>query len=71
MASLPYAQGPEFEMCYIDGERIRFLWLTPITAAEATYVRQHGQEALEQLLESAEVSITDPHRSSVVCLGDH
>ncbi len=71
LASLPYAQGPEFEVCSADDESVRFLWLTPITSPEAAYVSEHGQEALEQLLESRNVRITDPFRDSVVCDGTH
>ena len=72
VVSLPYLQGPDFEWCSLgEDERIRFLWLTPISRAEADYAREHGLEALEALLEEREAVITEPLRASVVCAGDH
>lgn len=69
LVSLPYIQGPEFEWCHVDDERVRFLWLTPITRAEADYAREHGAEALESLLEENGVVVTEPLRESVVGAG--
>ena len=48
LVSLPYPLGPGFEWCNIGDMKIRFLWLLPITAAEAEFMRAHGQEALER-----------------------
>ncbi|MGH2943422.1 MAG: suppressor of fused domain protein, partial [Solirubrobacteraceae bacterium] len=38
----PYPFGPGFEACEADGRRVVVLWLVPITAAEAQYVRARG-----------------------------
>ena len=62
----PYPFGPGFEL--VDGEQGRtvVLWLVPIFAAEAQYAREHGYEALEQLIERSEANVADPARASVV-----
>ena len=63
----PYPFEPEFAVCEHDGERrIVVLWLVPILAVEAQYAREHGYEALEQLIETREANVADPARASVV-----
>lgn len=62
----PYAFGPGFELVDADERRTVVLWLVPIFAAEAQYVRAHGYEALEQLIERSEANVADPARASVV-----
>jgi hypothetical protein len=66
MVSLPYYQGPKFEILHALEGHVRFLWLTPITPTEAEFARQHGPEALEQRLESAEAPVAQAFRPSVV-----
>lgn len=62
----PYPFGPGFEV-YRDGERRTVvLWLVPILAVEAEYVREHGYKALEQVFETRETNVADPARTSVV-----
>lgn len=62
----PYPFGPGFEV-YREGElRTVVLWLVPILAIEADYVREHGYKALEQILETRETNVADPARVSVV-----
>jgi hypothetical protein len=62
----PYPFGPGFEV-YEEGERRTVvLWLVPILAVEAQYVRERGYEALEQLIERHAVNVADPARTSVV-----
>ena len=62
----PYPFGPGFEL--VDGKQGRtvVLWLVPIFAVEAQYAREHGYEALEQLIERSEANVADPARASVV-----
>jgi hypothetical protein len=62
----PYPFGPGFELVEADGRRTVVLWLVPIFAAEAQYAREHGYEALEQLIERSEANVADPARASVV-----
>ena len=63
----PYPFPPEFALCEEAGERrIVVLWLVPILAIEAQYAREHGYEALEQLIEAREANVADPARASVV-----
>lgn len=66
LVSLPYPYGPEFEICNIGDEHIRFLWLVPITSSEASLVRSQGLEALERLLEQGKVNTVNPQRRSVI-----
>lgn len=65
LVSLPYPYGPEFETCVVGERHIRYLWLVPITGAEARLVHERGLETLEQRLESRGVDIVDPRRRSV------
>jgi hypothetical protein len=49
------------------GERhVRFLWLVPITAAEAGLVRSRGMDALESMLEKGNVDVISSKRRSLV-----
>jgi Suppressor of fused protein (SUFU) len=66
LVSLPYPYGVKLEHCDADGTHVQVLWLVPITAAEATYRRQRGLEALEQLLETNGVDVLSPDRASLV-----
>jgi hypothetical protein len=66
LVSLPYAFGPELEVCSWQGGHLRVLELLAISEAEHAYKMTHGQEALEQLLEIAGVTTADPARPSVV-----
>ena len=66
LVSLPYPYGPALEHLDAGGTHVQFLWLVPITAAEAAYRREHGLEALEQLLEADGVNVVDPKRRSLV-----
>jgi hypothetical protein len=62
----PYPFGPGFEV-YREGERRTVvLWLVPVLAVEAEYVREHGYKALEQIFETRKVNVADPARSSVI-----
>src|SRR5262249_11180569 len=66
LVTLPYRDGPRLEHCEIGGEHIQFRWLVPLTPAEAHYADRVGVDGIEQLLESGDVDIVDPQRSSVV-----
>jgi hypothetical protein len=66
LVSLPYPYGPSLEHLDAPGRHVQFLWLVPITEAEARYVREQGLEAVEQLLECSEVDVIAPSRRSLV-----
>jgi hypothetical protein len=66
LVSLPYPYGPALERCELGERHVRFLWLVPITAAEADLVRTKGPEALESLLEQGSVDVISPKRRSLV-----
>ena len=64
----PYVFGPGFEVYEPPGEerRIVVLWLVPITSAEARFVRQHGVQKFEELMQRSEVNVVDPGRAPIV-----
>lgn len=66
LVGLPYAFGPELEICTWAGGDIRILELLPITETERDYKALHGAEALEQRLEEAGAHTSDPLRGSVI-----
>ena len=59
----PYFAGAGFEICSAGDARIVVLWLVPITASEARFVRRQGYEAFEQLIERHEANVADPARA--------
>ncbi|MGW2727888.1 suppressor of fused domain protein [Streptomyces sp. NPDC001494] len=64
LISLPYLHGPDLEHCPLPGGHARILRTLPVTTAEIEFRRRHGHEALEQLLDEAEIIPTDPFRTS-------
>lgn len=62
----PYPFPSGFERLEDGERRTVVLWLVPILAAEAQYAREHGHEALEQVIERRGANVADPLRSSVV-----
>jgi hypothetical protein len=67
LLSRPYLDGPRLEYLeLVPADRVRFLWLIPMTLAEREYKMRHGLEALEGAFEKAGFNYLDPHRSSVV-----
>ena len=64
----PYVLGPGFEVYEPPGEdrRIVVLWLVPVTGAEARFVRLHGVEKFEGLMQRSEANVADPGRPSIV-----
>lgn len=68
LISLPYLDGPDVETLSLanPAERVRCLWLIPITLSEVEFKRRHGLEALESKLEQASFNYLDAARASVV-----
>lgn len=61
VVSLPYPFGPSLEVA----ENARFVWLVPITASEASFIRENGFETFEDRLESSGVDVIDPRRHAI------
>lgn len=68
LVSVPYPIGPALENFDVPEAslKIRFLWLMPITGAEATFACKEGVEALERKFEAAGINSIDAKRKSVV-----
>jgi Suppressor of fused protein (SUFU) len=66
VVSLPHPLGTKFEWCEEDDVRIRFLWLIPITRAEAEYADRAGAESLMRLFDRSDVDFLDKERSSIL-----
>jgi Suppressor of fused protein (SUFU) len=66
LISLPYAYGPDLEVCEWNSGHVRVLNALPITAAERAFKISHGLEELEQRLEHAGADFANPMRPSVV-----
>jgi hypothetical protein len=66
LVSLPYPYGPDLERCTIGELIIRYLWLVPITPAEAGLARRDGADALERIFEANDVDLLAPNRPSLV-----
>ena len=49
-----------------SGEQVYLVWLVPITAAEASFVREQGHEAFEDILEKVDPDLLDLSRESCV-----
>jgi hypothetical protein len=62
----PYPFGAGVERCELPDRAVVLLWLLPITAAEARFVRVHGYEAFEQIMRRVDVNVTDPMRESLL-----
>ncbi|WP_124441623.1 suppressor of fused domain protein [Streptomyces sp. NL15-2K] len=61
---------PEFGSFQDAGQEISILWLVPVYANEAAYVRRRGQEPLEDRFETRDVNLLDPRRGSVLGTAD-
>jgi hypothetical protein len=67
LVSPAYPFPPSFERLDLDGGgHVQFLWLVPITDAEAEYLHREGMDALEAKLEESGAEMADPRRTSVV-----
>ncbi|GAB2578126.1 suppressor of fused domain protein [Microlunatus antarcticus] len=66
LIGLPYAYGPDLEVCAWLNGHIQVLAVQPITTAEREFKVEHGAEALEDRLEEAAVEFANPMRRSAV-----
>ena len=65
LVSLPYPFGSDLEICELPEGHVHFLWLLPISATERAFKKEHGADALEDLLEARQIDYADPMRASV------
>ena len=66
LLSLPYLDGPKLEWAEINGRKVRFLWLIPITPDEVLFKKKNGLEDLETAFENHSFNYLDIKRKSVV-----
>lgn len=66
LISLPYLDGPKLEWMDLDSNRVRFLWVVPISRSERDYCRREGVSALEAMFEEAQFDYASPLRHPVV-----
>lgn len=65
--SLPYIDDPSIQyMNTPDRGSVRVLWLVPIVPEERRYIKQHGIEAFESILESCQFEYWNPKRRCVL-----
>lgn len=64
--SSPYVLPDHASNLVVGEQHVEFLWLIPVTAAEARYRHKHGVEALEQRFEDAALEYWNAARRSVV-----
>lgn len=62
----PYPFGAGVERCATDERDVVVLWLLPITAAEARFVRAQGYDAFEEIMRAGAFNVADPARPSLV-----
>ena len=53
-------------MCELEDRDVVVLWLLPITAAEARFVRAQGYDAFEEIMRGDVFNVADPARASLV-----
>lgn len=53
----PFFEPLEFNELKLDGDKVNFLWMIPITEAERTYAIEHGSDKLYKKFEDGDVSI--------------
>ena len=66
LVALPTLFDPELEWLSDTSRNVRFIWLVPITRAEAEFARKHGHEALQEKLGAARADVAALVRKSVV-----
>lgn len=63
----PYFENPAFSELEIDGDKVDFLWMQPISEAERAFAQAKGSEELEKVIRKANLSIVlDESRKSLI-----
>lgn len=63
--SLPYLDGEELETMVINGKKVKFFWLLPVSKTEVDYKKEYGVDALEKLFEERGLDYVNPDREIV------
>ena len=66
LVALPTFFDPELEWLSDRNRNIRFIWLVPVTRAEAEFARKHGPVPLQEKLGAARADVAALVRASVV-----
>ena len=66
LVALPTVFDPELEWLSDRDRNVRFIWLVPITRAEAEFARKHGPVPLQERLGAARADVAALVRDSVV-----
>ncbi len=66
LVALPTAFDPELEWLSDRTRNVRFIWLVPVTRAEAEFAREHGPIALQERLGAAGADVAALVRDSVI-----
>jgi hypothetical protein len=66
LVALPTAFDPELEWLSDRTRNVRFIWLVPVTRAEAEFARRHGPVALQERLGAAGADVAALVRASVI-----
>ncbi len=66
LVSLPTYFDPELEWLSDRTRNVRFIWLVPITRAEADFARKHGHTQLQEKLGAARADVAALVRPSVI-----
>jgi Suppressor of fused protein (SUFU) len=64
-AAIPVHFPDDFAVYEGDDESVAVVWLVPISAREASYVKRHGWRAFEDLLAELDPDLTDLSRPSM------
>lgn len=62
----PFLWESELTMLDCETKKVSWLLAMPISESEYAYLKQHGEQALERLLEAQHADVTNPDRPSVV-----
>jgi hypothetical protein len=63
----PYFEAEGFTDFHLEGEKVDFLWMVPITEAEREYAIEHGSQELESVFQRTGLSpVLNEHRASLV-----
>ena len=63
----PYIEESGFSEFEVEGEKVDFLWMIPITEKERCYAMEYGSDELEKILEQVDVDVLlDQKRGSLV-----
>jgi hypothetical protein len=62
----PRGEPDDMQMISVGTQEYNLQWIVPVTQQEAAYIHKNGIESFDQLVESAELSIIDTYRPSLV-----